>query len=97
MQIGGKYAPNKFFRPIDIWSMKNPECIVAFGFHLRKAREKHGLSQQDIADKADIDKKTIQRIENGKLNPSLDTLASIAKGLNLTLKELLDFQYESGI
>lgn len=77
--------------------MKNPECIVAFGFHLRKVREKHGLSQQDIADKADIDKKTIQRIENGKLNPSLDTLASIAKGLNLTLKELLDFQYESGI
>lgn len=71
--------------------MKNTDEIEAFGLHLRKLREKHNLSQQHIADKADVDKKTIQRIENNKLNPSLDILISISKGLNISLKEMFDF------
>jgi len=65
--------------------VKNPDSIKAFGLHLRKLRDKHGLSQQDIADRADINKKTIQRIENGKLNPSLETLVALALGLEIKL------------
>lgn len=67
---------------------------MSFGLHLRKLRERIGVSQQDLADDSDIDKKTIQRIENGRMNPSLDVLASLAYGLNCTLVELLDFAYQ---
>lgn len=71
--------------------MKNAEHISAFGTHLRKLRESYDMSQQDLADKADIDKKTIQRIENGRMNPSLDTLVSISKAFEITLSKLLEF------
>lgn len=73
--------------------MKNPECIASFGPHLRKLRERADISQQDLADGSDVDKKTIQRIENGRMNPSLDVLASLASGLGCSLAELLDFDY----
>lgn len=74
-----------------IWGVKNPECIEAFGLHLRKLREKQDLSQQDLADKTEISKKTIQRIETSKVNPTLDTLKSLALGLKISLSELMDF------
>lgn len=73
--------------------MKNEDCLKSFGEHLRKLREKQNLSQQDLANNADVDKKTVQRIEQNLLNPSLDVLCSIAIGLNITLSELLDFKY----
>jgi transcriptional regulator with XRE-family HTH domain len=71
--------------------VKNPDCIEEFGLHLRKLREKSDLSQQDLADKTEISKKTIQRIETSKVNPTLDTLKSLAIGLKISLSELMDF------
>ncbi|MFN8284142.1 MAG: helix-turn-helix transcriptional regulator [Chitinophagales bacterium] len=73
--------------------MKNEDCLKSFGEHLRMLREKQNLSQQDLANNADVDKKTIQRIEQNLLNPSLDTLCSISIGLGISLSELLDFKY----
>lgn len=71
--------------------MKNPAGIKAFGVHLRVLRENAGLSQQDLADAADVAKITIQRIENAKYSVTLDLLISIADGLNIPLKKLMDF------
>ncbi|UPT67180.1 MAG: helix-turn-helix domain-containing protein [Sphingobacteriales bacterium JAD_PAG50586_3] len=73
--------------------MKNPECLSAFGLRLRKLREAHNISQQDLADKSDVNKKTIQKIELSRINPSLDVLASLANGLEMKLSDLLDFDY----
>ena len=49
------------------------------------------MSQQELADIANLNKKTIQRIEHAKINPSLDTIVSIAKGLNIEVKALFEF------
>lgn len=49
------------------------------------------MSQQELADIADVNKKTIQRIEHAKISPSLDTLISIANGLKIDIKELFDY------
>ena len=65
--------------------------LIDFGVHLRKLRDKHEMSLQDLANESDISKITIYRIENARLNPTLDTLISLAKGLNVSLKELIDF------
>jgi transcriptional regulator with XRE-family HTH domain len=73
--------------------VKNEECLEAFGEHLKLLRKKYKFSQQVLANKADIDKKTIQRIEFNQLNPSLDTLCSIAIGFDISLSELLNFKY----
>lgn len=42
-----------------------------------KLRKKEGLSQQDLADKANVSKSTIARIENGTMNPTLKMLDKI--------------------
>jgi DNA-binding XRE family transcriptional regulator len=75
--------------------VKNHQCIHAFGLHIKQLRKKHKLSQQNLANKADIDKKTIQKIELNRLNPSLDILCSLAIGFNIELQELMTFKYEA--
>ncbi|MCS3801464.1 DNA-binding XRE family transcriptional regulator [Chitinophagaceae bacterium OAS944] len=49
------------------------------------------MSQQELADTAEISKITVQRIENAKYSVTLDTLISIAGALNMPLKKLVDF------
>ena len=58
--------------------MKNEDCLIKFGLHLKELRKKHNISQQHLADISDIGKRTIQRIEDGQINPSLDIVCSIA-------------------
>lgn len=71
--------------------MKNPAGIKAFAAHIRRLREEKNLSQQQLADLADVAKITVQRIENAKYSVTLDVLISISKALKVTLSELLDF------
>lgn len=72
--------------------VKNPEHIKAFGMHLRKLRIDKGLSQQQLADMANVPKITIQRIELAKSSATIDMAVSITQALEIDLKELLDFQ-----
>lgn len=72
--------------------MKNLATIKAFGTHLRKLREERDLSQQNLADIADVAKITIQRIENAKFTVTLDVMVSLSKALKIPLKDLVDFQ-----
>ena len=49
------------------------------------------MSQQNLADTAEIAKITIQRIENAKYSATLDMLITLSEAFNITLKELVDF------
>ncbi len=71
---------------------KNPAELKAFGTHLRKIREENDISQQALADMANVAKITIQRIENAKFAVSLDTLISIAKALSIPMTELTNYK-----
>lgn len=72
--------------------MKNATEIKLFGTHLRKLREERDLSQQQLADIADVAKITVQRIENAKFTVTLDVMVSLAKALKIPLRELTDFK-----
>jgi DNA-binding XRE family transcriptional regulator len=72
--------------------VRNPSDIKAFGTHLRKIREHHALSQQQLADMANVAKITIQRIENAKFTVTLDVIFSIAKALDISVKELFVYK-----
>ena len=71
--------------------MKRPDSIQAFGRHLRALREARKWSQQELADRADIAKKTIYRIETAQTAPTLDLLVCLAEGLEVPLSELVSF------
>ena len=63
------------------------------GMRVREVRRLRGLSQERLAEKVGIDPKQISRIEGGKSAPSFETLESIAKHLQVEMKDLFDFQH----
>jgi len=52
---------------------------------LRKVREELGLTQENLAKKSNLPRTTISKIESGNRNVTLETLMSLAKGMNRTL------------
>jgi transcriptional regulator with XRE-family HTH domain len=68
------------------------------GARIREIRKGLQLSQEQLSEKVDVDPRYISRIELGKCYPSLETLESIARSLNVELRELFEFSHlETGI
>ena len=53
---------------------------------MKDQRKKLGISQQDLAEMADVGITTIKQIEAGKGNPSLSTIEKILEGLGMEIK-----------
>mgnify|MGYP003292090722 CR=1 FL=1 len=56
---------------------------------IKNYRHLNHLTQQQLADRANITKQSISRIERGKLSPSLDTLYDLSDALNCSIYDLL--------
>jgi transcriptional regulator with XRE-family HTH domain len=67
----------------------------ALGAAIRKVRQERGLTQRQLAAKADVEPTWISRLENGSANPSIATLRRIAKALKLPLPELIALSEET--
>ena len=57
--------------------------------NIRQARQRLGLSQQELADRADLSRRMITLIENALGNASLSTLDRIAHALNVPFADLI--------
>ena len=55
---------------------------------IKERRIKKGMTQQQLADDCGITLRTIQRIENGEVKPSLHSLNTISKVLEADLSSL---------
>ena len=55
-------------------------------------RNERGFSQARLAELAGVDRKTINRIENGHFSPSLDTLTRISVVLKCRLSDLVELK-----
>lgn len=62
------------------------------GENIRRLRKKSGLTQEELAELARMDPKSIIEIEAGKRNPTLKTISKIARALKVPLPNLLRFQ-----
>jgi transcriptional regulator with XRE-family HTH domain len=56
---------------------------------VRSKRKQVGLSQERLAEKADLSTVFISRIERGKESPSVDNLVRIAKALGSRVRDLV--------
>lgn len=58
--------------------------------NIKKFRDKAGLSQDNLARKANIPTSTYVKIESGYTpNPSIQTVVNIAEALNIKIDELI--------
>lgn len=69
-------------------NIKNDEVIKAFGRRLRDLRISYGLSQEQLANEAEIPLSQVGRIERGEINPTLSSINVLAKALKVEIKEL---------
>lgn len=56
---------------------------------MKKNRTKRDMSQALLAELAGIDRKTINRIENGHFSPSVDTMTRVALVLGTKIPQLV--------
>lgn len=67
------------------------DILKQFGAHLASVRKHKQLSLRKLATNCNIDWSDISKYERGEINISLKTVAELAKGLDVSVKELLNF------
>ncbi|MEQ1745776.1 MAG: helix-turn-helix transcriptional regulator [Saprospiraceae bacterium] len=65
--------------------------LQALGSRLRDLRRLRGLSQEELAWKADVELSQISRIERGVINTSIGQLLNIVDALDISLTEFFAF------
>lgn len=64
-----------------------------FSQKIQIERVKNKLSQEKLAELANIHRTTVSAIERKAMSPSLETICCIANALNLSLQEIFDFNF----
>jgi len=62
---------------------------MELGQALARAREKRGMTQRELAERANVSKTYLSQIENGKKEPLISTLRAIAAAIDVPLPVLL--------
>jgi transcriptional regulator with XRE-family HTH domain len=70
--------------------MRNQEPLRAFGKHLRELREKRGLSQEKLAEMADLHRNYAGLLERGSANPTLLAIVALARSLKIRPAKLIE-------
>lgn len=67
----------------------NEALVAAFAEALRQARAQAGMTQEELADRAQVSVRFISFLETGKRQPSLSALAAVSEGLKLPMSALI--------
>lgn len=68
---------------------------MEIGQRIKYYREKLGLTQAKLAERANMDSNNISRIERGEATPSLDTVMKLCNAFSISPNELLMFEYNA--
>lgn len=68
---------------------KYPSEVLKLSKKIKSLREKEKMTQQELADAADLDIRSIQRFESGKMIMRFTALVAIAEAFEMKPSELL--------
>jgi transcriptional regulator with XRE-family HTH domain len=70
--------------------MKSQNDSQNIGDKIKQIRNKQGITQDELARKSEIPYTTLTKIESNVITkPTIQTVAKIAKGLGITIDELI--------
>ena len=64
---------------------------IAVGKRVKELRNKLGISQEELADRAQLDRTYITSVECGRRNISIVNIEKLAIALNISLSEFFKF------
>lgn len=70
--------------------MSRHRALEKLGQNVRRARESRSLTQESLAERADLDPTYISGIERGVRNPSILSVVRVAHALQLSVSRLCD-------
>lgn len=62
--------------------------LIAFGRNVARIRDQRGISQDKLAEEADIDRTYLSGIERGGRNPGIKVVIRLARALGVTVDAL---------
>ncbi len=80
----------------DVESVEQQELVEDYGAQIRKARQKLGLSEKDLAKKMQEKESVVKNLEKGELTPDQKLVSKIRKHLGIDIVERVDVA-KSGI
>ena len=72
--------------------MKKNDLNKKIGLRIIELRKKKSWLQADLARACGKDRQAIEKLENGRSNPTLYTLYEVAKALEVSLSTLVDLK-----
>ena len=63
--------------------------LVSLGAAIRAARIERSVSQEELAHRSNIDRSYMSSIERGNQNPGIISIIRIARGMGMTMTELM--------
>lgn len=67
-----------------------PDIKTSFGKRLRVLRQAKGLSQEELAHEAGLDRTYVSSVERGQRNISLENIERLAIALGVKIKDLFE-------
>lgn len=67
--------------------------MTNFTSNLKKYRQLNELTQEELANKVNVRRETIARLENAKYNPSLELAVKISRELDTPIETLFIFSF----
>ncbi len=71
--------------------------LTKFGEHIKQLRQERDLSQTEFARRCNTNVRKVIRTEKGEYDFKISSLIALAKGLDVNITELLEFEYPENL
>jgi transcriptional regulator with XRE-family HTH domain len=78
---------------MDVEDFNKNDFLETLGAHIAKVRKSKGYSQDRVCLEAGLSRGALSKIEAGRVEPKISTLAIVALTIGVPLKKLTEFEY----
>lgn len=82
------FNPNVQLTHLEGVLIKDEKFVKAFGERIREIRIQKGMSQEELANIAEIPINQVGRIERGEINTTITTVKALADSLEMKISDL---------